>query len=100
MQTMIDMVKAAGREPIIPHIPFAGDGSHGNVPAYNTAVDELTRDNQLQIGPDLYTHFMQHADDEFVCPPCGHDYDKLHPNDIGLAAMNQLWADAMRVVYP
>ena len=60
----------AGRVPVIPHIPFAGDGSHGNVPTYNAAVDELARENQLQIGPDLYTHFMQHADDEFVCPPC------------------------------
>ena len=93
MQAMIDMVKAAGREPIIPHIPFAGDGSHGNVPAYNAVVDELTRANQLQIGPDLYTHFMMHAQDQFTS-------DKLHPNDAGLAAMNQLWADAMRVVYP
>ena len=93
MQTMIDMMKAAGREPIIPHIPFSDDGSHGNVPAYNAVVDELTRTNQLQVGPDLYAHFMAHALDQFTS-------DKLHPNDAGLAAMNQLWADAMRVVYP
>jgi len=93
VQTMIDMLKAAGREPILPRIPFAGDGSHGNVPAYNAVVDELTRTNQLQVGPDLYAHFMAHAQDQF-------NSDNLHPNDAGLAAMNQLWADAMRVVYP
>ena len=93
MQAMIDMLKAAGREPVIPRIPFAGDGSHGNLPAYNAVVDELTRTNQLQVGPDLYAHFMAHAQDEF-------ESDNLHPNDAGRAAMNQLWADAMRVVYP
>ena len=63
------------------------------LPAYNAVIDELTRTNQLQVGPDLYAHFMAHAQDQFTS-------DKLHPNDAGLAAMNQLWADAMRVVYP
>jgi lysophospholipase L1-like esterase len=99
MQSMIDMVKAAGREPVIPHIPYAGDGSHGNIPAYNAAIDELTRTNQLQVGPDLYTTFMQHPE-LFICPPCSHPMDNLHPNDDGFAAINKLWADAMRVVYP
>ena len=61
----------------------------------------LTQTNSLQVGPDFYTHFMQHAADEFPCPPCtGHPTDNLHPNDIGLAAMNQLWADAARAFYP
>ena len=26
--------------------------------------------------------------------------DNLHPNDIGLTAMNQLWADAAPPLYP
>src|SRR5215471_10647305 len=97
MQSMIDMLKAAGRTPIIAHIPFSGDGSHGMIPAYNTVIDELVQTNQLPIGPDLYTHFQQNPG-EFTCPPCGggRTTDNLHPNDTGLAAMNSLWATAAR----
>jgi hypothetical protein len=32
MQAMIDMIRAAGRVPIIPHIPYSGDGTHGGIP--------------------------------------------------------------------
>jgi lysophospholipase L1-like esterase len=101
MQMMIDMVKSAGRVPIIPRIPYAGDGSHGGIPMYNAAVDELTASNHLQVGPDFYAHFMQNPS-EFSCPPCGsgRNTDNLHPNDDGLTAMNQLWADAVRAFYP
>jgi hypothetical protein len=44
---------------------------------------------------------MDHPE-EFTCPPCGggRTTDNLHPNDVGLAAMNQLWSDAMRALYP
>ena len=92
MQMMIDMVKAAGREPVIPHIPWATDGSHAAVPMYDTVIDTLTRTNQLQVGPDLTAYFMMHTDQLMS--------DGLHPADAGQMAMNQLWADAMRVVYP
>ena len=101
LQAMITMVKAASHEPILPHIPYAGDGSHSGIPAYNAVIDTLTRTNNLQVGPDFYGHFMQHATDEFTCPPCtNRNTDNLHPNDVGLAAMNQLWADAVRAFYP
>jgi lysophospholipase L1-like esterase len=100
MQSMIDMVKGAGRIPIIPHIPYSGDGGHPMIPAYNAVIDELVQANQLPSGPDLYAHFMQHTE-EFTCPPCGNrTTDNLHPNDIGLAAMNTLWAAAVRALYP
>jgi len=92
MQMMIDMVKAAGREPVIPHIPWATDGSHGAVPMYDVVIDTLTETNHLQVGPDLTAYFMMHTDQ--LMP------DGLHPADAGQMAMNQLWADAMRVVYP
>jgi hypothetical protein len=46
---------------------------------------------------------MDHPE-EFTCPPCGTGVqrmtDNLHPNDTGLTAMNQLWADAARSLYP
>jgi lysophospholipase L1-like esterase len=101
LQSMIDMLMGAGRIPILARIPYAGDGSHGMIPAYNTVIDELVQTNQLPIGPDLYTHFMQNPG-EFTCPPCGggRTTDNLHPNDVGLAAMNTLWATAARPLYP
>jgi acyl-CoA thioesterase-1 len=101
MQDMIDMVKGAGRIPVIPHIPSAGDGGHPMIPAYNAVIDDLVQTNQLIAAPDLYAHFMQHPE-EFTCPPCGgsRTTDNLHPNDTGLAAMNTLWAQAMRSIYP
>ena len=57
--------------------------------------------NNLYAGPDFYAHFMAHQE-EFTCPPCGggRGTDMLHPNDVGLAAMNQLWTDAARPFYP
>jgi acyl-CoA thioesterase-1 len=101
MQSMIDMVKAAGRIPVIPHIPYSGDGNHNSLPQYNTVIDQLVATNQLIAGPDLYAHFMANQT-EFVCPPCGgaRMTDNLHPNDVGLEAMNTLWASAMRSLYP
>jgi len=92
MQSMIDMVKAAGREPVIPHIPWSPDGTHNAIPMYDDVIDTLTRTNQLQVGPDLTAYFMMHTDQLMN--------DNLHPADAGQMAMNQLWADAMRVVYP
>jgi hypothetical protein len=103
MQAMIDMVKAAHRIPIIPRIPYSGNGGYLRVPDYNVVVDELVASNQLIVGPDLFAHFMDHPE-EFTCPPCGtgaaRATDNLHPNDVGLTAMNQLWTQAMRPLYP
>jgi acyl-CoA thioesterase I len=101
MQAMIDMVTAAGRIPIIPRIPFSGNPGYARVADYNAIVDALVASNQLIPGPDLYAHFTDHPE-EFTCPPCGSGRatDNLHPNDVGLAAMNQLWTDAARGLYP
>jgi lysophospholipase L1-like esterase len=98
MQSMIDMVQAAGRIAIIPHIPYSGDGSHDDIPSYNTAIDSLTASNGLLTGPDFYGYFNANQAD-FTCPPCGNSNpprmtDNLHPNDVGLQEMNTLWATA------
>ena len=48
---------------MLPHIPYSADGSHTQRCAlFNAVVDELTRTNQLQVGPDLHAYFMQHTD--------------------------------------
>jgi acyl-CoA thioesterase-1 len=100
MQSMITMVKAAGRIPVIPHVPFSGDGMHGGLPQYNAVIDTLVQQNGLMAGPDLYAYFMQNQQ-LFVCPPCGgRTTDNLHPDDTGLADMNALWTTAMRPLYP
>jgi acyl-CoA thioesterase I len=101
LQTMIDQIKAAGREPVIPHIPLSEDGQHAAIPEYNTAIDELTSANDLVAGADLYG-FTSTTPDLFTCPPCGGGRmtDNLHPNDTGLQGFNAEWSEAMRNLYP
>jgi len=91
LQMMIDKLKAAGREPVLSHIPYSNDNNHDTLAVFNTVVDELTQQNGLQIGPDLTTWFMGHTDQLT---------DKVHPNTEGCKAMNTQWADAMRRLYP
>lgn len=88
---MINKLKQAGRQPVLSHIPYANDGAHETLDLFNTVVDELTRDNQLQIGPDFTSYFRQHTDQLT---------DMVHPNADGQKAMNRLWAEAMRRLYP
>jgi len=101
MQAMIDMVKAAGKIPIIPRIPYASNPLYSMTDQYNVIVDELVASNNLIPGPDFYAFFMANPDD-FTCPPCGpgRTTDGLHPDDTGLQAMNQLWATAAMPLYP
>ncbi len=100
LQTMIDQLRAAGREPVIPHIPAAPDGGHAAIPLYNTAIDELTVENSLIPGPDLFGYFTD-TPGLFTCPPCsgGRMTDNLHPNDDGLKGMNAAWTEAMLHLY-
>jgi acyl-CoA thioesterase I len=91
LQAMITKLKAAGREPVLSHVPYSDDGNHDTLAVFNAVVDELTQQNGLQIGPDLTTWFMAHTDQLS---------DKVHPNIDGQKAMNKLWADAMRRLYP
>jgi acyl-CoA thioesterase I len=93
MQSMIDMVKAAGRIPIMPHIPYSSDASHLDISPYNAAIDALTASNGLLTGPDFYTYFMTNAATDFTCGCSGgRTTDYIHPNDVGLQEMNTLWA--------
>ena len=90
MQTIIDHVKAAGRIPILARIPYA-IGGHDHLPDFNKVVDELTVQNGLPPGPDLYTWFFNHQNELLS--------DNLHPNDTGRQSINRLWAEAMDAVY-
>jgi lysophospholipase L1-like esterase len=101
LQSMIDQLEAAGREAVIPRIPPAEDGQHTAIPSYNSAIDELTAENGLLPGADLYGYFTSGAD-LFTCPPCvgTRMTDNLHPNDTGLAGMNVEWSEAVSSAYP
>jgi acyl-CoA thioesterase-1 len=99
MQAMIDMVKGAGKIPIIPRIPYASNPQYSTIDQMNTVVDDLVASNNLIAGPDFYAFFMANPDD-FICPPCGNrTTDGLHPDDTGLQMMNQLWATAAMPLY-
>ncbi|MEY4549878.1 MAG: hypothetical protein RL685_6073 [Pseudomonadota bacterium] len=101
LQTMIDRIEQQGRIPIIPHIPLSSDGSHGTIPSYNEAIEQLVADNELIAGPNLYRYFTE-TPGLFECPPCGGGRmtDDLHPNDDGLKGMNAQWTEALRGLYP
>jgi len=92
MQMMIDKIKAAGRTPVLTHIPYSPDGNHNTLGVFNAVIDDLTRTNQLQVGPDFTTYFMMHTDQL--------NDDKVHPAPAGRQAMNQLWFDDMKGIYP
>lgn len=100
MQAMIDMVKAAGKIPVIPRIPYASNPLYPMIDQFNVIVDDLVASNNLIPGPDFYAFFVDNPDD-FTCPPCGsRTTDGLHPDDTGLQTMNQLWATAAMPLYP
>ncbi|HEX8790763.1 MAG TPA: SGNH/GDSL hydrolase family protein [Polyangiaceae bacterium] len=91
MTKLIDRVIAAGKQPVLPTIPYTGEPNH--VPVI-TKLNDVVRQlytqyaTKLVVGPDLYqvlydgraTMFDQPAD--------------LHPNEAGNAAIRRAWADA------
>jgi len=91
MQALIDKIKAAGHVPVLAKIPYATDGDHNYIPAFNRAIDELTAANGLKPGPDLYAWFRANPQELRA--------DGLHPNDIGAQSINRLWAEAMSDLY-
>jgi acyl-CoA thioesterase-1 len=93
LQMMIDKIKAAGRTPVLTHIPYSNDNNHNTLDVFNAVIDDLTRTNQLQVGPDFTTYFMMHTDQL-------NEMDHVHPLPPGRQAMNQLWFDAMKGIYP
>jgi len=90
LSTVITKVKAAGHIPIVAKIPYASDGSHDTIPKYNLVISELTAQNDLLPGPDLYSWFAAHPDQL---------RDGIHPTDAGALAISRLWAEAVASVY-
>jgi acyl-CoA thioesterase-1 len=93
---MIQALQAAGRVPILAHIPYAIDGMHNTIPAYNAVIDTLTQTYHLPTGPDFYCWFMAHPDQIMPTASDGVTTDGIHPTPVGRVAMNKLWSDAVQ----
>jgi lysophospholipase L1-like esterase len=95
MDAVVSAVIAAGRVPILARIPYACEPDtatkHTTIPRFNEIIDRLQAKYNLPCGPDLYSYFAAHPDQLADC---------VHPNSAGYKVMNQLWADAARVLYP
>jgi len=93
MQLVIDSCIAYGIQPIIARMiatnsVLAGWQVHQ---AFLNAIDDLTSQNNLIAGPDLFTYFVAH--------PTELNSDGIHPNATGAASIQRLWAQKMMPVY-
>ena len=92
MRKVIDRVLAAGKQPVLPTIPYTGELAHlPQIAKLNAVVRELYASfgSRLTVGPDLYEVLYQGRSIMFDQP------GDLHPNERGNAAIRQAWADAM-----
>jgi lysophospholipase L1-like esterase len=92
MHNLIDRVLAAGKQPVLPTIPYTGEPAHlPQIAKLNAVVRELyaSYGSRLTMGPDLYEILYRGRSAMFDKP------DDLHPNERGNAAIRQAWADAM-----
>ena len=87
--TMIQAIFAAGKVPVIPHIPWGCTTTiQGNVPGLNQQIDALyTAYPQIVRGPDLWAFFQ--ANQGLISSDC------VHPTAQGYVAMRKQWASAM-----
>jgi lysophospholipase L1-like esterase len=89
MQAVITACKNAGIQPIIARMLSTNESlANWQVhPDYLKAIDDLTTQNNLIPGPDLYTYFLSHSSEQ--------NSDGVHPNAIGAASIQRLWAQKM-----
>jgi lysophospholipase L1-like esterase len=90
LRYIVATLKAAGKTVFVPRIPYK-TGGESYLASYNAQVDAVCSEFSLGAAPDLYAWFIAHQ---------AQLYDGVHPNDDGSRAMNQLWADAVRPLYP
>jgi acyl-CoA thioesterase I len=88
---VVRKVRAAGKTPIVPRIPYRTNAKEDFAARLNAVVDAVTREERLLPGPDLYAYF--HAHPERLM-------DGLHPDPAGAVEMIRLWAEAAGPMYP
>jgi lysophospholipase L1-like esterase len=87
---VIRKVRAAGKIPVMPRVPFRSDAKVDYPARLASVVDDLARDECLVAGPDLYAWFRAHRSQLM---------DGLHPDPAGSVEMIRLWAEAMAPLY-
>jgi len=92
LTTIVQKVRAAGTIPMVARIPFRSDatGDRDFAARLSQVVDEVTRDEGLLPGPDLYGWFRAHPEQLT---------DHLHMDDRGAVEMMRLWVDAAAPLY-
>ena len=93
LQKVISACKGAGSEPILARVIATNETAAGWQvhPDFLTAIDDLTKQNNLIEGPDLYSWFIDH--------PAELNDDGVHPNATGAASIQRLWAEKMAPLY-
>lgn len=89
MKELVERVIAAGKAPVVPHMPWAPDAARQKeAQEINAIIDELYEAHpEIYRGPDLYALFEDRTD----LIPTG----DIHPNDDGQAELRKAWAEAM-----
>jgi acyl-CoA thioesterase I len=87
---VVGKVRAAGKIPIVPRIPFRSDATQDFPARLDAVVDAVTREERLLPGPDLYAYFRAHPERLM---------DGLHPDPAGAVEMMRLWAEAAGPMY-
>jgi lysophospholipase L1-like esterase len=92
LQTIIDRVRAAGKEPVLATIPYTNNPDKDiHVQRLNGVIAQLTARNGLRPGPDLYTWFRDHPGELAA--------DGIHPTPAGSLSINRLWFEALKGRY-
>ncbi len=86
----IRKVRAAGKIPVVPRVPYRSDSKEDFAARLAAVVDAVTREECLVPGPDLYAWFRAHPE---------RLADGLHPDAAGSVEMIRLWAEAMAPLY-
>jgi lysophospholipase L1-like esterase len=86
----IRKVRAAGKIPLVPRVPFRSDAKQDFPARLAAVVDQVTREECLVPGPDLYAWFRAHPE---------RLADGLHPDAAGSVEMIRLWAEAVAPLY-
>ena len=92
LQTLVTRIQAAGHVPVLARIPpmTPPEGaSDAEVQALNAVIDQVTADNHLIAGPDLYALFKANMGAYL-------SHDGIHPTTAGIVAMNAAWFAALR----
>jgi hypothetical protein len=92
METLVQKVIAAGKIPVVPHVPWS-DQKLEEGPLLNQAIDALYVEYpEILRGPDLWKTFEDHR--EWIPP------GDVHPNAEGQEVLRSAWATVMSSVDP